>query len=150
MVTFSFGWTPLQGLYPAEVLTFENRAKGLSLQAWVTSLCSLINTFGLPPALGKLKYISKSVWLHGRSRGLILVYFIFFGWDLVGFVVIYIFAVETKQVSPVNDIWTILTIQLALEEMSDVFEARNPKKRSFELAAAARQRSRAEREARRA
>jgi hypothetical protein len=59
MVTFSFGWTPLQGLYPAEVLTFENRAKGLSLQGWVTSLCSLINTFGLPPALGKLKYISE-------------------------------------------------------------------------------------------
>jgi hypothetical protein len=37
--------------------------------------------------------------------------------------------------------------QLALEEMSDVFEARNPKKRSFELAAAARQRARAQREA---
>jgi hypothetical protein len=59
MVTFSFGMTPLQGLYPAEVLTFENRAKGLSLQGWTTSLSSLINTFGLPPALGKIGYISK-------------------------------------------------------------------------------------------
>jgi len=59
MVTFSFGMTPLQGLYPAEVLTFENRAKGLSLQGWTTSLSSLINTFGLPPALGKVGYISK-------------------------------------------------------------------------------------------
>jgi hypothetical protein len=70
------------------------------------------------------------------------VYFIFFAWDLVGFCVIYIFAVETKQVSPLNP-----NFQLALEEMSDVFEARNPKKRSFELAAAARQRARAQREA---
>jgi hypothetical protein len=60
MVTFSFGMTPLQGLYPAEVLTFENRAKGLSLQGWTTSLSSLINTFGLPPALGKIGYISKT------------------------------------------------------------------------------------------
>jgi hypothetical protein len=66
-------------------------------------LCSLINTFGLPPALGKLKYISKFIRLHiasQRASGLILVYFIFGAWDLVGFVVIYIFAVETKQVSP--------------------------------------------------
>jgi hypothetical protein len=69
MVTFSFGWTPLQGLYPAEVLTFENRAKGLSLQGWVTSLCSLINTFGLPPALGKLKYISEFLLTSTRSFG---------------------------------------------------------------------------------
>ena len=40
----------------------------------------------------------------------------------------------------------ILNSQLALEEMADVFEASNPKKRSFELAAAARQRARAQRE----
>ena len=60
MVFFSFGFTPLQGLYPAEVLTFENRAKGLSLQAWVTSLCSLINTFGLPPALGAINFRRES------------------------------------------------------------------------------------------
>jgi hypothetical protein len=53
-----------RGLYPAEVLTFENRAKGLSLQSWVTSLCSLINTFGLPPALGKLGYISEPHGYH--------------------------------------------------------------------------------------
>jgi hypothetical protein len=59
MVFFSFGMTPLQGLYPAEVLTFENRAKGLSLQGWVTSAVSCINTFGLPPALGSLGYIGK-------------------------------------------------------------------------------------------
>lgn len=60
MVFFSFGFTPLQGLYPAEVLTYENRAKGLSLQGWVTNAVSCINTFGLPPALGKIGYISKS------------------------------------------------------------------------------------------
>lgn len=30
------------------------------------------------------------------------VYFIFGAWDIVGFCVIYIFAVETKQVSPLS------------------------------------------------
>lgn len=49
---------------------------------------------------------------------------------------------ESDQVPRVE-----LIIQLALEEMAEVFEASNPKKRSFELAAAARQRARVEREA---
>jgi hypothetical protein len=59
MVFFSFGWTPLQALYPAEVLSYENRAKGLALSGWVTSAVSCINTFGLPPALAALDWKSK-------------------------------------------------------------------------------------------
>jgi hypothetical protein len=53
-------------------------------------------------------------------------------WDLVGFITIWTFAVETKQ--------------LSLEEMEDVFVAKKPKQRSFELAAAARQRAREQRQ----
>ncbi len=53
---FSVGWTPLQGLYPAEVLSFENRIKGLSLQAVATQAVSCINTFGLPSALAALTW----------------------------------------------------------------------------------------------
>ena len=113
MVCFSFGFTPLQGLYPAEVLTFENRAKGLSLQGWCTNAVSTINTFGLPPALGSIGYIT---------------YFIFCAWDVVGFITIWLFVVETKQ--------------LTLEEMEDIFTAPSPKKRSFELARAAKERVR--------
>lgn len=29
-VIYSFGWTPLQALYPVEVLSFEMRAKGMA------------------------------------------------------------------------------------------------------------------------
>ena len=29
-VVYSFGWTPLQALYPVEVLSFEQRAKGMA------------------------------------------------------------------------------------------------------------------------
>lgn len=60
MVFFSTGWTPLQALYPAEVLSYENRAKGLALQGWVTNAVSLINTFGMPLALDAIGYISES------------------------------------------------------------------------------------------
>jgi len=57
MVFFSVGWTPLQALYPSEILSYQNRAKGLSLQGWGASAAGLINTFGLPPALGAINYI---------------------------------------------------------------------------------------------
>lgn len=100
MVFFSFGWTPLQGLYPAEVLAYENRAKGLALQSWCTSAVSLINTFGMPLALGAIGYIN---------------YFIFAAFDVLGFVLIYLFVVETKQVCPIFSVFFLrlaCTLQL--------------------------------------
>jgi MFS family permease len=116
MVFYSFGWTPLQSLYPAECLSFEVRAKGLALQGWFTNVFSLINTFGLPSALKALTWKT---------------YLIFMVWDVVGVIVIYVFTVETKR--------------LSLEELDEVFAAKNPKKASFALAAAARERAREER-----
>lgn len=118
MVFFSFGITPLQALYPAEVLAFENRAKGLALQGWVTNAVSLINTFGLPSALAALTWKT---------------YLIFMVWDVVGVITIYWFVVETKQ--------------LSLEDMDEVFMAPNPKKRSFELARLAKERAKRDQEA---
>ena len=61
-------------------------------------------------------------------------YLIFFAWDIIGFITIWLFAVETKQ--------------LTLEEMEDIFTAPYPKKRSFELAKTARERAKREKEAR--
>jgi hypothetical protein len=70
-------------------------------------------------------------------------------WDIVGFVVIFIFAVETKQVSRNTAALLLMFMannpQLALEEMADVFESPNPKQRSFELARIARERAREQR-----
>lgn len=59
MVFFSVGWTPLQALYPSEVLSYQNRAKGLALQGWGASASGLINTFGLPVALEQIDYIGE-------------------------------------------------------------------------------------------
>ncbi|KDQ11493.1 hypothetical protein BOTBODRAFT_147205 [Botryobasidium botryosum FD-172 SS1] len=98
MVVFSFGWTPMQALYPAEVLSYQSRAKGLAFLNVVVQASSCINTFGLPVALEKIGW---------------KVYIIFLVWDSFEFLVIYFFAVETKG--------------LTLEEMDDVFAHEKPK-----------------------
>lgn len=118
MVFFSFGWTPLQGLYPAECLAFEVRAKGLAAQGWCTNVFSLINTFGLPSALEAIGWKT---------------YLIFMCWDIVGVGTIYTWVVETKQ--------------LSLEQLDEVFADKHPKKKSFAMAAEARRRAAEEREA---
>lgn len=40
MVFFSVGWTPLQGLYPAEILAYQVRVKGIALQGLATQAVS--------------------------------------------------------------------------------------------------------------
>lgn len=137
MVFFSAGWTPLQALYPAEVLSYENRAKGLALQGWVTNAVSTINTFGMPIALRQIGYISMShptrpaiffyrPWLTRTD------YFIFAAFDVLGLILIWLFVVETKK--------------LTLEEIDDIFVSRKPKQRSFELFEEAKERAKHERE----
>ncbi|KAK7056820.1 hypothetical protein VNI00_002537 [Paramarasmius palmivorus] len=97
MVVFSFGFTPMQALYPAEVLSYQARAKGLSFLNCVTQASSLINTFGLPVALERIGWKT---------------YLIFVVWDIFECVIIYFFIVETKG--------------LTLEEIGEVFEQPNP------------------------
>jgi MFS family permease len=40
-IVFSFAYTPLQQLYPAETLSFEQRAKGLAFAAMCTNATAL-------------------------------------------------------------------------------------------------------------
>ncbi|KAJ8691523.1 hypothetical protein PTI98_011086 [Pleurotus ostreatus] len=101
MMIFSFGWTPMQALYPAEVLSYEARAKGLAFLGIVSQCALLINTFGLPVALERITW---------------KVYVIFAIWDLFEVIVIYFFVVETKG--------------LTLEEINEVFEQPNPRQYS--------------------
>ncbi|KZW03364.1 general substrate transporter [Exidia glandulosa HHB12029] len=103
MVVFSFGWTSMQALYPAEVLSYQMRAKGLAFLAIVAQASSCINTFGLPVALSKIGWY---------------VYLIFCIWDLFEVIVIYFTVVETKG--------------LTLEEIEEVFSQDDPVKYSIE------------------
>ncbi|KAJ6584954.1 general substrate transporter [Mycena capillaripes] len=101
MVVFSFGWTAMQAVYPAEVLSYEVRTKGLAFLGLCTQSASLITTFGMPSAISALKW---------------KIYLVYMVWDIFEWIVIYFFVVETKG--------------LSLEEITDVFEQPNPRKYS--------------------
>ncbi|KAF9477693.1 general substrate transporter [Pholiota conissans] len=105
---YSFTYTPLQGLYPVEVLTTTTRAKGMSLYGVVAGLFSFINLYATPIALEKIQY--RYV-------------FIFVGWDIIEAVVWYFTAVETCGRS--------------LEELEEIFDDPYPVKKSEELRKAA-------------
>ena len=68
MVFYSYGWTPMQSLYPAECLAFEVRAKGIALTSGTQNVVSLINTFGLPSAFAALGWKSESVRTDTANR----------------------------------------------------------------------------------
>jgi len=104
MMVFSFGWTPIQALYPAEILGYESRAKGLSFLLVVVQAASCINTFALPIALQDIGW---------------KVYLIFLFWDAFEFLVVYFAMVETKG--------------LSLEQIDEVFEQKNPREYSLKL-----------------
>lgn len=103
-VVFAFAYTSMQPIYPAEVMSTEMRAKGMWLFQFTAGLASFVNTFAAPVALANIGY-----WFY--------VFFVF--WDCSEFIFIYLFFVETKG--------------RTLEEMDEVFEAKNPRKESTRL-----------------
>ncbi|KAF9729489.1 hypothetical protein PMIN06_011036 [Paraphaeosphaeria minitans] len=100
---FAFGFTAMQPIYPAEVMSNDMRAKGMGTYKIVGGAAGFINTFAAPIALANIGY-----WFY--------VFFVF--WDMFEFAFIYFFFVETKG--------------LTLEEMDFIFEAKNPRKASTE------------------
>jgi hypothetical protein len=100
MVIFSFGWTPMQALYPAEVLSYQSRAKGLAFLNVVTQGASCINTFGwvlYPCTCHAYMYLTRFVSLPVALEKLgWKTYVIFLVWDSFEVLMIYFFMVETK------------------------------------------------------
>lgn len=101
-IVFSGAYTPLQALYPVEVLGFEQRAKGMALQNMAGNAASLINQFGLPVALQRITWKT---------------YFVFLGTCAAETVYYYFIMVETKGHT--------------LEEMNEIFRHKNPVKASL-------------------
>ncbi|KAJ4117594.1 hypothetical protein NW768_010960 [Fusarium equiseti] len=102
-IVFSFGWTPLQSAYIAECLSTDIRAKGTAIGNLASSIASTIIQYSSGPAFEKIGY-------H--------FYLVFVFWDLFEAVIIYFFFPETKD--------------RTLEELSEVFEAPNPVKKSLQ------------------
>ncbi|KIV79775.1 hypothetical protein PV11_07321 [Exophiala sideris] len=100
-IVFSFAWTPMQPVYPAEVLENQMRARGIAFFGFNAGLAGFINTIAGQVALDNISYNFYTFYA-------IL--------DFLLFIVIYFFFVETKK--------------RTMEELESVFAAKNPRKAS--------------------
>ncbi|KAJ6539698.1 general substrate transporter [Mycena capillaripes] len=99
---YSLAYTPLQALYPAEVLDYNTRAKGMAMYALVVSCASFVNTYAGPIALQNIG------WKY---------YIVYVVWDLFECVVIWFCVVETRG--------------RTLEELNEIFEDPHPVRASL-------------------
>ena len=102
-IFFAWGFTPLQTLYSVEVLENRTRAKGSGANFLFLNIAMVVNTYGI--AVG----IEAIGWK---------LYLVYIGWIVVEMIVIWFAFVETANKT--------------LEEMSEIFEAKNPVKKSLE------------------
>jgi len=79
---FSFGITPLQALYPVEVLSFEMRAKGMAFSALAVNAGGMLNQFAWPVALKRISWHT---------------YIIFVIWCAIQWAIFYFFLPETRN-----------------------------------------------------
>lgn len=78
---YSFGITPLQALYPVEVLSFEMRAKGMAFSNLAVNAAGLLNQFAWPVSMEQIGWKT---------------YIIFTVWDAIQVIVVFFFLPETK------------------------------------------------------
>jgi MFS family permease len=102
-IVFSFGWTPLQSAYIAETLPTATRAKGTAIGNLASNAAGAVSNYGIGQGLTAIGY-----WF----------YLVFVAWDLFETGFMYLYFPETKE--------------RTLEELSEVFEAKNPVKKSLE------------------
>ncbi|KAH8734635.1 general substrate transporter [Ilyonectria robusta] len=98
---YSVGITPLQALYPVEVLSFEMRAKGMAFSNLAVNAAGLLNQFAWPVSMEKIGWKT---------------YIVFTIWDAIQVLVVYVLIPETKG--------------RTLEELDEIFAAKNPVKTS--------------------
>ncbi|KAI4520376.1 general substrate transporter [Schizophyllum commune] len=99
---YSLTYTPLQALYPAEVLHYNTRAKGMACYSLAVSCASFVNTYAGPIALERIK------WKY---------YIVYVVWDIFECCMIWFFAVETKG--------------RTLEELDEIFTDPHPVRASI-------------------
>jgi MFS family permease len=100
-VVFAWGFTPLQTLYAVECLENRTRAKGSGLNFLFLNVAMVVNTYGISVGIAKIGW---------------KLYVVYIVWICVEIACIYFFFVETAGKT--------------LEEMSEIFDAPNPRKES--------------------
>ncbi|KAL6893387.1 general substrate transporter [Trichoderma evansii] len=98
---YSVGITPLQALYPVEVLSFEQRAKGMAFSSFATNAAGLLNQFAWPVSMKNIGWKT---------------YIVFTIWDAFQAAIVYFYLPETKG--------------RTLEELDEIFDDPNPVKAS--------------------
>ena len=99
---YSIGFTPLQALYPVEVLSFEMRAKGMAFGSLVMNVVSIFNNYVWPVVLQRIAWKS---------------FIVFCIWCFCQAVIIYFCIPETKN--------------RTLEELDIIFNSDSPVKTSL-------------------
>lgn len=100
-VTFSFAFTPMQQLFPAEIMSNQMRARGIAFFGLNSGLAAFTSMMCAQIALNSISYNFYTFYCVG---------------DFVLFLAIFFFFAETKE--------------LTLEELDWIFEAKNPRKAS--------------------
>jgi MFS family permease len=100
-IFFAWGFTPLQTLYAVECLENRTRAKGSGLNFLFLNIAMVVNTYGISVGMEKIGW---------------RLYLVYVGWIVIEMVLIYFFFVETAGKT--------------LEELGEIFEARDPRKAS--------------------
>ncbi|KAF5020296.1 hypothetical protein F66182_7672 [Fusarium sp. NRRL 66182] len=100
-IAYSVGWTPLQALYPVEVLSYEIRAKGMAFSSLFTSAAMLVMQFGMPVAMKNIAWKT---------------YIVFCVWCVCQSIILYFLVPETKN--------------RTLEELDHIFSSDSPVKAS--------------------
>ncbi|KAM5349849.1 hypothetical protein ACJ41O_006354 [Fusarium nematophilum] len=103
-IVISFTWTPLQALYPAEILNTDIRARGIAADKFVAAIASFINLYATPIALRNIGWKTYTIFLILHCIHWVLMYFV---------------TVETKGRS--------------LEELEEIFNDPRPVKRSKQI-----------------
>lgn len=72
MAAYSFGWTPLTVLYPAEVLNYSTRAVGMGIYNFFCNGVGLMITFAFPFSFAAIGY--KTYMVNGAFNVLAVVF----------------------------------------------------------------------------
>ncbi|KAK1625215.1 general substrate transporter [Colletotrichum phormii] len=102
-IFWGFCWTPLQALYPAEILNNEIRAKGMGAKGFISGVASFINTYGTSVSIKHIGWKTYTIFL--------VLHFVHLG-------LMYLSCVETKE--------------RTLEELEEIFSDEKPVKRSLQ------------------
>ncbi|KAH8161056.1 hypothetical protein CIB48_g7190 [Xylaria polymorpha] len=104
-ISFAWGFTPLQTLYAVECLGNRTRAKGSGLNYLFLNIAIIVNTYGISVGI---KVIGWRLYVRTNPN------IVYIGWIVIEMILIYFFFVETAGKT--------------LEELSEIFEAPNPRK----------------------